>query len=114
MTSIRWTCAAVFLSGLCGLAAAQSQALSPRLTDVGPPPAEERDSVGAIVLEHSMVRAQRAKAFAESAGRTGVGTVASGSLRARTRAATQAELATARAAEAAELQRMGAGALTGR
>jgi hypothetical protein len=57
------------------------------------------------------VPAQR-KAFAESAARTGVVSVGRGVMRATTRAETQAELASAREAEAAEFYRRGAGALT--
>ena len=86
------------------------------VTDVGPPPAEERDSAGAVVLENSKVRAQRKAA--ESSARTGVGSVGRGVIRAttraQTRAQTQAELASARDAEAAEFHRRGAGSLTGK
>lgn len=85
---------------------------APRVTDVGPPPAEERSSAGAIVLENSLVRAQRDKAFEQSSARTGVGSVGRGVLKATSRAQAQAELASAREAEAAEFRRRGAGGLT--
>lgn len=97
---------------LLGAAAAIAQTSAP-VTDVGPPPAEERASTGAVVLEQSPVQAQR-KAFAESAARTGVTSVGRGIVRATTRAQTQAELAGAREAQAAEFYRRGAGALTER
>jgi len=100
-------------AALMAAAAAGAQTSAPRLTDVGPPPAEERASTGAVVLEKSPVPAQR-KAFAESAARTGVASVGRGVIRATTRAQTQAELASAREAEAAEFYRRGAGALTGK
>jgi hypothetical protein len=96
---------------LLGAVAANAQTSASRITDVGPPPAEERASTGAVVLEKSPVPAQR-KAFAESAARTGVVSVGRGVMRATTRAETQAELASAREAEAAEFYRRGAGALT--
>ena len=75
------------------------------------PPAEERASTGAVVLENSPVPAQR-KAYAESAARTGVTSVGRGLVRATTRAEVLGELASAREAEAAEFHRRGAGALT--
>jgi hypothetical protein len=97
-------------AALFGAGAALAQTAG-RMTDVGPPPAEERNSAGALVLENSMVRAQREKAFAESSSRTGVGTVGRGVLRATARAQKQAELASARESEAADLYRRGAGSL---
>lgn len=109
LSRARLACAA-----LLGMATAHAQTLPPSVTDVGPPPAESRDSAGAIVLENSMVPAQRAKALAESAGRTGVVSVGRREVSSRTQAATADELATARAAEATELRRKGAGSLTGR
>lgn len=111
--SIRLLAGPALAAVLLGAAAANAQTAAPRVTDVGPPPAEERASTGAVVLEKSPVQAQR-KAFAESAARTGVGSVGRGVLRATTRAQTQAELASLRAVEAAELYQRGAGALTGK
>lgn len=84
---------------------------APVVTDAGPAPAQERESSGAIILENSMVRAQRELAFQQSAARTGVATVGRGVLRATERARREAELAQAREREAAELYRRGAGGL---
>ena len=75
-------------------------------------PAEERTSAGAVVLEKWLVQAQK-KAFVESAARPGASSIGRGVMRA-TRAQMRAERASARAAEAADPQRLGAGALTGR
>jgi hypothetical protein len=96
---------------LLGALAANAQTSASRSTDVGPPPADERASTGAVVLEKSPVPAQR-KAFAESAARTGVASVGRGVMRSTTRARVQADLASAREAEAADFYRRGAGALT--
>lgn len=82
------------------------------LTDVGPPPAEDRSSAGAIVLENSLVRAQRDNAFQRSASRTGVTSVGRGVLRATLKAKTEADLAQSREADAVNLQGRGAGSLT--
>jgi hypothetical protein len=76
---------------------------APVLTDVGPPPAEERNSTGAIVLEDSLVRAQRENAFQRSASRTGVATVGRGILRATMEAQREADLAQARGSRAPEV-----------
>jgi hypothetical protein len=84
---------------------------SPVVTDVGPAPAEDRSSAGAVVLENSLVRAQRQNAFERSASRTGVASVGSGVMRATMRAATQSELAEARLSEALELRTQGASSL---
>ena len=84
----------------------------PVVTDAGPAPAQSRDSLGAIVLENSMVRAQRQNAFERASARTGVGSVGRGVLRATARAQRDADLAQARQDEAAELYRHGAGGLT--
>jgi hypothetical protein len=114
MSTRRLSRAGLVLAALLGLATAHAQPSLPRVTDVGPPPAESRDSAGAIVLENSMVRAQREKAFAQSAGRTGIASVGQHAGDSRTRATTVQELATARAAETTELRRKGAASLTGR
>ena len=47
-------------------AAPDTTAGSPVVSDVGPPPAHERNSLGAIVLEDSPVRAQRDRDFEKS------------------------------------------------
>jgi len=85
---------------------------TPTVTDVAPLPAEERSSAGAIVLENSLVRAQRENAFQRSAAQTGVTSVGRGVLRATMKAQAQAELAQAREAEAIKLHEHGAGSLT--
>jgi len=84
---------------------------SPVVTDVGPAPAQERDSLGAIVLENSLVRAQRQNAFERASSRTGVASVGRGVLRATAKAQREADLAQAREDQAAELYRRGAGGL---
>jgi hypothetical protein len=83
----------------------------PVVSDVGPPPAEDRSSTGAIVLENSLVRAQRDNAFERSASQSGVATVGRGVLRSTMRARTEADLAQAREAEKMELKHRGAGSL---
>jgi hypothetical protein len=93
-------------------AASDIGVLPPVVTDTGPAPAQERDSMGAIVLENSPVRAQRQSAFERAASRTGVASVGRGVLRATMRAERESELAQARENEAAELYRHGAGGLT--
>lgn len=108
---IRLLTAPALLATLIGAGPAFAQNPA-RVTDVGPPPAEERDSAGAIVLEDSMVRAQREKAFAEASGRTGV--VSVGQRLVRTRSQARSEAASARADDTAELVRRGAGSLTGK
>jgi hypothetical protein len=109
--NIRLLAGPVVTAALLCAGAAHAQTAG-RMTDVGPPPAEERSSTGAVVLENSLVRAQRNNAFAESSARTGVTSVGRGVLRATTRAQAQAELADARASEAAEFYKRGAGSLT--
>ena len=84
----------------------------PVVSDVGPAPAQERSSLGAIVLENSLVRAQRQNAFERASSRTGVASVGRGVLRATAKAQREADMAQAREAEAVELYRRGAGALT--
>lgn len=81
-------------------------------TDVGPRPAEDRSSTGAIVLENSLVRAQRDNAFQRSGTATGVTSVGRGVLRATSKARAEADLAQSREAEMLNLQGRGAGSLT--
>ncbi|HXD43299.1 MAG TPA: hypothetical protein VN649_22230 [Ramlibacter sp.] len=69
---------------------------SPVVTDVGPAPAQERDSMGAIVLGDSLVRAQRQSAFERASVRTGVASVGRGVMRATAKALREADLAQAR------------------
>jgi hypothetical protein len=85
---------------------------APVVTDVGPPPAQDRNSLGAIVLENSLVRAQRDRDFERSSTRTGVTSVGRGILRETMKAQAQADLAQSREAEAVELYRRGSGGMT--
>jgi len=78
----------------------------PVTTDVGPAPAQERDSAGAVVLENSPVRAQRTL-FGHPPGPTRVRQVTRNSVRAQT----ELDLARQRQAETIELYRDGAGSL---
>lgn len=87
---------------------------APIVTDVGPAPAEERSSTGAVVLENSLVRAQRDNAFQRASSQTGVTSLGRGVLRATAQAKAQADLAQAREAEALNLYGRGAGSLTGK
>lgn len=88
--------------------------VSPVVSDVGPRPAEDRSSVGAVVLENSMVRAQREHAFEQSARRTGVATIGRGVLRATRQQQTEADLAALRLDEAIEFRGRGAASLDDR
>lgn len=87
---------------------------TPVVSDVGPRPAEDRSSVGAVVLENSMVRAQREHAFEQSAKRTGVATIGRGVLRATQQKQTEADLAALRLNEAIEFRGRGAASLDDR
>lgn len=87
---------------------------SPVVSDVGPRPAEDRSSVGAVVLETSMVRAQREQAFERSANRTGVASIGRGVLRATRQKQTEADLAAVRLNEALEFHGRGAATLDDR
>jgi hypothetical protein len=81
------------------------------VTDVGPAPAEERSSTCAIVLDNSLVRAQRENGFARASAHTGVASIGRGVLRATVKAQKQAETAQARQDDAADFYRHGAGTL---
>jgi Trp operon repressor len=102
----------------CGAAMAQTTpsniqgAPSPVVTDVGPAPAQERNSVGAVVLEDSMVLAQRRAAFERSSLNTGVASVGRGVIRKSMKEQTRSELAQAREDAAVEFYQRGAGSLT--
>jgi len=76
------------------------------VTDVGPAPAQERESVGAVVLEQAPVRAQRQVMGAP--GATRVRDVARDSNRTQT----EMDLARQREAESWNLYKGGAGSLT--
>ncbi len=101
---------AAALAAGCALAQTRPSPAEPApvVTDVGPAPAQERSSMGAIVLENSLVRAQRDRDFERASARTGVASVGRGVLRATRKAQAEADLAEARQAEAAELYRRGA------
>lgn len=71
---------------------------APPVSDVGPAPAEDRSSAGAIVLDGAPVRAQRERGTGGPTQRMG------------NRARTDADKA--RAAEAERLRKRGAGSLT--
>jgi hypothetical protein len=103
-----WTAALAAAAVGTGAVLAQTPSTT---TDVGPPPAEERASTGAIVLENSLVRAQRDNAFQQSASQTGVTSVGRGVLRATSKAQVEADLAKMREAEAMDLRYRGAGTL---
>jgi hypothetical protein len=117
---MRYAAAAVALLGAGGAvaqsapAAADPVAPPAVISDVGPPPAHERNSLGAIVLENSPVRAQRDRDFDASASRTGAKSKSVGKKvkRATSRARTEAELEQAREDEAVKLYEGGAGAIT--
>jgi hypothetical protein len=83
----------------------------PVVSDVGPRPAEDRSSTGAVVLENSMVRAQREQAFERAGSRTGVTSVGRATVRAMKRAQLEADLAQARQNEKIELRQRGASSL---
>jgi len=110
-------CAAIAAALVAGGVLAQTPPPSatdaaPVVTDVGPAPAQERNSIGAIVLENSPVRAQRDRDFERTSSRPGVKAPGRGVLRATTKAKVRSELEQAREDEAAELYRQGAGGLT--
>lgn len=88
--------------------------VSPVVSDVGPRPAEDRSSLGAVVLENSMVRAQREHAFERSATRTGVASIGRGVLRATMQKQTEADLAAVRLNEALQFHGRGAATLDDR
>jgi hypothetical protein len=109
-----------------GGAAAQTR---PPVTDAAPPPAESRDSAGAIVLDHAPVRAQRASqadpaAATRTMGNTGaarnVGDAGGADKashdaeRAQILQRMREDLASQREAEARELRERGAGGLISR
>jgi hypothetical protein len=99
-------CAALLAAG-----GAYAQSLTPVLTDVNPLPAEDRDSVGAVVLQDSMVRAQRAVYIASRSRATSVEAVAGAADRATRRAQTKEDLKALRDDDQMRLHEMGAGSL---
>jgi hypothetical protein len=81
------------------------------MTDTEPLPAEERDSVGAVVLETSMVRAQR-EAFPARYSPQRVNAVGRSADRAARAAQAKEDLAQQREDAQIRLHEMGAGSLT--
>jgi hypothetical protein len=108
--NLMWTSAFAVAMGT-GAVLAQTPSITSTTTDVSPTPAEERSSTGAIVLENSLVRAQRDKAFQRSASQTGVTSVGRGVLRATSKSQAEADLAKTRESEAVDLRDRGAGSL---
>lgn len=103
--------AAALAAGAAGAQTTAPTAIEPPtvMTDVGPAPAHERNSIGAILLEESPVRAQRDRDFEQgTTPRARASTVGRNVLRSTTKAKARAELQQAREAEAAELYRRGA------
>lgn len=104
---------AALIAATLGAGAAFAQQSTPLvMSDMAPLPAEERSSTGAILLENSLVRAQRDRDFDASASRTGVGSLGRGIMRATLHEQTKADLAQAREERALEFYRRGAGSLT--
>lgn len=100
MTRIAALAAVLGTGGVLAQTGVLAQAeTAPVMSDVAPLPAEDRASTGAIVLENSLVRAQRNNAFQRSASRTGVASVGRGVLRATLNAQAEAELAQIRKGE---------------
>lgn len=87
--------------------AASAQVTPAVITDAGQPPAEERDSNGAIVLENSMVRAQQRAATFQRASQT-MSVDANGRPATRGRATTSEPATAERELQQQELRRMGA------
>jgi hypothetical protein len=77
------------------------------VTDVGPAPAQERDSTGAVMLENSPVQAQRS-VFGPPSGPKRVQDASKNSNRAQV----ELDLARERQKESMQLYRQGAGSLT--
>lgn len=108
------TAALVLAAGLAApVALAQNAPTAPTpqvMTDVAPLPASDRNSIGAVVLEDSMVIAQREQrdALQRAGERTGLASIGRNAIRATLREQTRSELAQARAQEAARLRDSGA------
>lgn len=109
---LRAAAVAATLGAGCVLAQTAAPAgAAPVLSDAAPPPAEERASTGAVVLQNSLVRAQREHAFERAGARNGVASIGRGVLRATMRAQTEADLAQAKLGEVIDLQDRGAASL---
>lgn len=112
----RWNACCVAAALLAVVPAGWTQTATPApagpVTDVAPPPAEDRDSAGAVVLEKSMVPAQRDKAAQEATPRTGTPKVGRNADRVMGNSRMQDELSERRRARAESLRGMGAGSQT--
>ena len=102
--------AAAALGAACVLAQTNAPVITdyartaaPIVSDAAPLPAEDRESTGAIVLQNSMVRAQRDSAFRRAAANNGVASVGQRGLRTTMGAQPQGELAQAREPQPIEL-----------
>ena len=80
------------------------------MNDAMPLPAENRESLGAVVLENSMVRAQR-DAFAARHTSLSVANIGRSAARTQHKAQTRQDLQDQRDDESLRLREMGAGAL---
>lgn len=101
-------------AALLAAGSAYAQSRTPVMTDVNPLPAEERDSVGAVVLQDSMVRAQRAVYLASRPRATNVEAVARAANDATRKARTKEDLKALRDDDQMRLREMGAGSLNPR
>jgi hypothetical protein len=97
-----------------GSSAVLAQANPQRMTDTAPPPAEERSSVGAIVMADSMVIAQRRHVEQVAEARIQPARIGKETLRATFRAQTRSDLEDLSTAQAIEFHQRGAAALTAR
>lgn len=108
------TSAALVLAAATGapavFAAEEGKPTPAVMTDTAPLPAQDRSSTGAIILEDSMVIAQR-EAFQKANERTGLATIGRNALRATLRAQTRSELAELKQQEALRFNQRGAAAL---
>jgi hypothetical protein len=102
MTHVHLMRAAVCAATL-GAGCVLAQIAAPVVTDIAPAPAEDRDSTGAIVLQSSLVRAQRDNAFERASSRNGLGSVGRRAVRAAMDRQPQGELAEVREPRPIEL-----------
>jgi len=93
MKNANWMRAAVCAATLGAAGCVLAQTTAPVVTDAAPLPAEDRDSTGAIVLQNSLVRAQRDNAFQRADRRNGVASVGQRAVRAAMDRQPQGELA---------------------
>jgi hypothetical protein len=98
-------------AALLAAAGAYAQSEPPVMNDITLPPAEDRDSVGAVVLENSMVRAQREVYIASRSGASRVAAVARDADRATRAARTREDIKAMREDDRMRLREMGAGSL---